>query len=410
MDRASQSIPTRRDDTKPRVSMPTVPLRLRRAPLLRWRTMAGVAFRMMLHDKLKMAGTLAGVVFAVVLANQQAGTFFGLLHKNTMFIDHAGADVWIVPPATPQLQFGDPLPESILMRARVGEGVEWARPLIYGGANLKRPDGGSQPVTLVGTTPPYDAGGPWNIVVGDRASLAMPDTVIFEDAERDKLGGLNPGSVRELNGKKVRVGGFTWGLLPFGPSYAFADEDVARELLNVDRDRVSFVLVKVAEGTDSSTVAASLKDQVPEAKVLTKEQFKASTVNYILTNTAIGITLGSSALFGLIVGFTVVTLMMFSSVLDNLREFGTLKAVGATTWDLAKLLLVQAVVYALVGSIIGLALVSQLSEAIRSPQLALVMPPELFAGTAIVMTILCVTASLASIIRLRKLEPAMVFR
>jgi len=372
--------------------------------------MARVALRMMLHDKLKMAGTLAGVVFAVVLANQQVGTFLGLLHKNTMFIDNAGADVWVVPPATPQLQFGEPMQDSVLMRARVEPNVAWAEPLLYGGANLKRMDGGSQPVTLVGTRDPHKVGGPWNLVAGDVDNLRMPDTVIFEDAERAKFGGINLGSVRELSGRKVRVGGFTWGLLPFGPSYAFADYELAREVLRTDSDQLSFVLIKVQPDVDPSSVARSLQLRIPEAKVLTRDQFKASTIEYVLTSTAIGVTLGSSALFGLIVGFTVVALMMFSSVLDNLREFGTLKAVGATTWDLSKLLLIQAISYALVGTLIGLALVGQLSEAIRSPQLALVLPPALYGATAVVMTLLCIFASLASIFRLRKLEPAMVFR
>jgi putative ABC transport system permease protein len=372
--------------------------------------MALIAVRMMFHAKLKMAGTLAGVVFAVVLANQQVGTFFGLLHKNTMFLDHAAADVWIVPPSTPQLQFGNPLPESVLLRAKVAPGVAWAEPLLFGGATIKRTDGGSQPVTLVGTRDARKVGVPWNVVAGDVDQLRMPDTVFFESAEREKFGGLNLGSVRELNGKKVRVGGFTWGLLPFGPSYAFADYELARQILQVDPDQQHFVLVKAAEGSSAEEVARDLQSQIPEARVMTTAAFKASTVQYVLTATAIGVTLGSSALFGLIVGFTVVALMMFSAVLDNLREFGTLKAVGATTWDLSKLLLVQAVLYASIGTLIGLALVGRLAEAIRSPQLALVLPPELFAITGVVMTALCILASLASIVRLHKLEPAMVFR
>ena len=69
-------------------------------PALRWRAMIRVGLRMMVHDKLKMLGTLVGVVFAVLLSNQQAGTFLGLIQKNTMFIDNAGADMWIVPPNT----------------------------------------------------------------------------------------------------------------------------------------------------------------------------------------------------------------------------------------------------------------------------------------------------------------------
>jgi Barrel-sandwich domain of CusB or HlyD membrane-fusion/MacB-like periplasmic core domain len=267
----------------------SAPLKVRRSPLLRWRTMARVALRMMLHDKLKMAGTLAGVVFAVVLANQQVGTFLGLLHKNTMFIDHAGADIWVVPPATPQLQFGEPMQDSVLMRARVTPGVAWAEPLLYGGATLKRMDGGSQPVTLVGTRDPHKAGGPWNLVAGDVDNLRMPDTVIFEHAEREKFGGINLGSVRELSGRKVKVGGFTWGLLPFGPSYAFADYELAREVLRTESDELNFVLIKVLPGADSSAVSRSLQSRIPEAKVLTQEQFKSSTIEYVLTSTAIGV-------------------------------------------------------------------------------------------------------------------------
>ena len=382
-----------------------------RAPLVtRWSVMARIAWRMMLHDKLKMMGTLAGVVFAVVLSNQQVGTFLGLLHKNTMFIDHAGADIWIVPPSTQQLQFGEPMPDGVLMRARVTPGVAWAEPLLFGGGNIRRPDGGSQPVSLVGTHLPRGVGGPWNVVAGTSANLAYPDTIIFEDADREKFGGLNLGSVRELNGRRVRAGGFTWGLLPFGPSYAFADIDLAHELLGVDDDQLHFVLLGVSPDADPNTVVQQLQRDLPDTRVMTKAQFKASTVKYVLTATAIGVTLGSSALFGLIVGFTVVALMMFSSVLDNLREFGTLKAVGATTFDLSKLLFVQAVTYAVVGTIIGLTIMTQLSEAIRSPQLALVLPATLFAGTAVLMIALCVMASIASILRLRKLEPAMVFR
>ena len=66
--------------------MTPAPIRTRPGALLRWRTLAGVGARMMLHDKLKLLGTLAGVVFAVLLSNQQAGTFLGLIYKNEMYV------------------------------------------------------------------------------------------------------------------------------------------------------------------------------------------------------------------------------------------------------------------------------------------------------------------------------------
>ena len=101
---------------------------------------------------------------------------------------------------------------------------------------------------------------------------------------------------------------------------------------------------------------------------------------------------------------------MFSAVVDNVREFGTLKATGATTFDLAKLLFVQALGYAFLGTTIGLFLVTRMSEGIRSANLSLVLPPELYVATYGLMALLCVLASLLALWRVRNVEPGMVFR
>jgi putative ABC transport system permease protein len=381
-----------------------------KSPALRFRAMARVGLKMMVHDKLKMLGTLMGVFFAVLLSNQQAGTFLGLINKNTMFIDNAGADVWIAPPNTETFQAAKTIPEVLSKQAQGIAGVAWTAPMLFGGGALSLPGGGAEAVQIVGAKLPYNKGGPWNLIAGDASVLRQPDTMIFEDGVRDTLGGLNLGSVRELAGRKIQVGGFTWGLLPFGPAYAFADYDLARQLLHVDVDRTHFILVGVEPGVSPEQVRDDLQRAFPEIKVMTKKQFSGSTVKYILVRTAIGITFGTSTLFGLIIGFVIVALTTFSSVVDNIREFGTLKAIGATTWDLAKLLLAQSVAYALLGSLLGLAAVTQVANAVRSPKFGILISPTLAIGTTIMMVFLCIGASSFALLRLRKLEPAMVFR
>lgn len=410
MDRGAGPASARRPGVEEAGATRAQPLTGRASLTVRWRAMARAAIRMMFHGKLKMIGTLFGVVFAVILSNQQAGTFLGLLKKNTMLVENAGADLWILPPSAAQIQAGPTLPDAVLMQARTTPGVAWAEPMLYGGGTVKRQDGGTEAVQIVGVKLPAQKGGPWNMVAGSKGALAQPDTMIFEDSQRDKFGGMNLGSVRELNGRKVRAGGFTWGLVPFGPAFAFAEYDLARSLLGVEAHRVSFVLVGVAAGKDAGAVAADLQRRVPEARVMTAEALRSSTIMYILTRTAIGVTFGTATLFGLIVGFVIVALTMFSAVIDNLREFGTLKAIGATNGDLAVLLLVQSVTYAVMGSLVGLAVVSMMANGIRSAQLAMNLSPQLYGGTVIAMLLLCTFASSLSLLRLRKLEPAMVFR
>lgn len=376
----------------------------------RWRTMAGIGMRMMFFDRLKLVGTLFGVVFAVVLGNFQAGTFLALLYKNRMFVQEAACDIWVVPPGTRQFQGGKPLTDSQLNRARATPGVAWAEPLVLQTAQVQLPNGGSEPVSLVGTRGPRFAGGPWNLVRGDTSLLNQPNAVIFEDAEREKLGGLNLGSVRELAGHKVQVVGFTWGLLPFAPAYAFAEQELAREILKLKPDQHTFIMVGVQPGEDATAVHARLQEVLPETRVMTKQEYLKEILVYLVTGTQIGLSFGTSTFMGLLVGLITVALSMFSSVVDNMRQFGTLKAIGSTNGDLARLLFVQAVLYGLMGSLIGLGLVGSMVQGMRNPQLTPILLPQAMALTVVIMVGVCIAASVLALARLRKLEPAMVFR
>jgi putative ABC transport system permease protein len=388
------------------------PIRARASFLGRWGIMARMGLRMALHDRMKFAAALVGVVFAVLLSNQQAATFLAIVNRNVMVVDaNPDVDIWITPPQTEILQPGKLLSQAPLNQARGMPGVAWAEPILIGGATISRPEGGSEQAVLIGTRGPAYKGGPFNMVAGSVDALAEPDSMIFEDSDREKFGGLNLGSVREVNGRRIKVVGFTWGLVPFGPSsYAFADFDLARLLMHTDADQSSVILVGVEPGVDRAEVARELQKRMGTEQVSTREEFRRTLVSYMLTKTPIGVVLGSSTVIGLLVGFVMVALTMFSAVLDNLREFGTLKALGATTRDLVGLLWVQAILYGLLGSVVGSVLVGRLATATRSAQIAMQLPPLLLLSTAGIAVLMCIVASSVAVLRVRAIEPAMVFR
>jgi putative ABC transport system permease protein len=386
------------------------PITTRASVLQRARTMARVGVRMMFFDKLKLLGTMLGVVFAVVLSNQQLGTFLGLIYKNQMLVEKTGADLWILPAGAETLAAGKTVPMTDAFQARTTKGVETAEAMLLGAGTVKLPAGGTEAMTIVGVQGPRYSGAPWDALKGDKSAFNRPDTMFFEEADREVFGGVNVGSVREIAGRNITCGGLTWGLIPFGPSYGIADYELARELLKAPNDQTNYVAIYTTPGTDPKAVKVLLQPKVGQSQVVTKAEFKALIVHNILTKTAIGITFGTSTVFGLIVGFVIVSLSMFSAVVDNIREFGTLKAVGATNVDLALILLVQSTIFGALGSLLGLGLVTMMAKGIRSPKLSLVMPPWLTFGTFGLMILMCCFASGLALLRLRKVEPAMVFR
>lgn len=368
------------------------------------------AVRMALHDRMKLAGALLGVVFATFLGGQQLGIFLGLVQKNTLLADGVEADIWIAPKNTMQAEASTTLPERSVFLARTTPGVAWADPLLFQTGTLVTDGGTAEPVRILGFDASTGHGGPWNVTAGDPALLRNPGTLFLDTIDRKRHGGTNVGSVREIMGHQMQVVGFTSGLQPFGPTFAFTDFDQALRLFSrTDRDP-HFVLVGVEPSADTAVVVAALQASLPDADVMTGREYHDRIVNYLITETQIGVSFGTSTVFGLIVGFVIVGLTMFSGVIDNLREFGMLKAIGATTFDLALVLMIQAAGYAVAGSGIGLLLVGGLAAGIRSPALVVILPPWLIFGAPLLMLAVCISASFLALLRIRGLEPAMVFR
>jgi putative ABC transport system permease protein len=373
--------------------------------------MAKVALRMAQHDRQKTFGAVLGVAFAYLLVGQNICTGDHYLSQATSYIDNAGADIWIGPPAVKAIfGTGTPLSSTALHQARVVPGVAWADPIVKGPAWARLPNGGAQGSMLIGVQAPAFRGGPYNIVKGDPNVLLRPNTVIIDDVDREKIGGVNLGDAIEMNQRRVRVEGFTWGLVTlFGP-FCFAEFDFARSLLDIDADRVSFVLVGLDKGASLERVKDDLQGRLPDATVLTTIEFTKNTKDYILWEAGMAGVLGMGIFIGVTVGFVIVTLSMLSSVQQNVREFATLKAVGATNVDLRRLIFIQALAYTIVGSFVGAVLLCQICWWVRSPRLIMMVHPLTLIGLVPFVMLIAMTAALLAIRRVQKLAPASVFQ
>src|ERR1700746_1886147 len=139
-----------------------------------------LASRNLLQDRLRFIATVVGIVFSIVLVTIQMGLFLSFERMVTVMIDHAPADLWIVPLGTKCFEDPSLLDEANRYRAlSIGGGAQFAR-IMISFAQWRMPDGGTSPVLVIGSD--LRAGGllPWNLVEGSLDALTVPGGVAVD--------------------------------------------------------------------------------------------------------------------------------------------------------------------------------------------------------------------------------------
>ena len=187
-----------------------------------------IAIKTLVSDRGKLLTALVGVVFSIVLVNVQGGLFVGLIRKAGLLVDHGNADIWVGHKLMHNVDFPADIPRHLCDRIRTIPGVRNAEPYLLGFADMTLPSGGFEQVLVVGVDPKSMIGGAWNLVEGAPDGILQADGIILDRSENEKLEYPALGDVRELNGRRARVVGFTQGIRGFLVTpYAFTTYDRA---------------------------------------------------------------------------------------------------------------------------------------------------------------------------------------
>jgi putative ABC transport system permease protein len=373
--------------------------------------MVGVAARMLLDEPLKSLGTLIGVVVSVFLMTQQMSLLTGIQNRVTSFADLNDVDVWVASAATESIDATGSLPVRCVSQAAGTRGVAWAAPVIQGRGDVTRVDGVQEQVRVFGVEAPRYAGLPHVLARGSEpAMLRAPNRIFLNWQDRDSFGFPEPGDRIEISGQVAIVAGFLQGMDPHSPYYyMFANIDDVRAYADFPLERVTFVAVGVAPGERPEIVRDRLQERMPEVMVITKRELHDMELRYFQKRTPVGVVFGMGTVLAALIGAGIVGVTLYSSVMDRLREFGTLKAIGASREDLLRLLGAQAVLFSAVGYPLGL-LAFALVRHVSGPTVSMPAPPWLLSSVAAATLLVCSAASAVAIRRVLQVEPAIVFR
>ncbi len=396
--------------------------------------MSWIALKMLVGDRPKFYGIVMGLTFAALLITQQGSIFCGLMLRTAAQIsDITGADLWVMDPNVRFIDDVKPMSENNLYRVRGVEGVRWAVPLYKGLARAKletfdldgKPREVIEQVILLGLDDSSMVGAPppERVYVGSLNDLRKPDAIIVDKVGLRKLfpgqkgEDSAPADLRrfvgrelEMNDRRAVIVGICEATRTFQSSpVVYTTYSRAKHYVPRERKILSYVLAKTEPGLDPKVVAGRIKIQTGLG-AQTSDEFTDMTILYYITYTGIPINFGITAALGFLVGTAIAGQTFYNFTLDNLKQFGALKAMGATNFRIVKMILLQAVVVGLLGYGMGVGLAALFGWRTKGTELAFYTPWHLLPITGGAVVLICLLASLLSVRRVIVLEPAVVFR
>lgn len=385
-----------------------------------------VALRMLTGDRAKYVGILIGITIAAMLITQQAAVFTGLMSRTFGFISDTGhPDVWVMDPKVRLVDDLKPMQSTELLRVRGVEGVSAAVPMYKGILRARLPDGGYQACNVIGLDDASLTGAPPEMVEGRLEDLRQSDAVIVDenslkppagklvlwpDGPAGKPVPLKVGDTLEINDHHAKVVGICRCARTFqSQPMVYTTYTRATSFAPSERKNMTFVLVNLKAGADPAKVCADISARTG-MKALTRDQFKELTYRYYMKYTGIPINFGMVVVLGFVVGAAITGLLFFNFTQENLRHFGSLKAMGASNRLLLGMILAQAALVAVIGYGFGVGIAALFGFLARDSELAFRLPWQLLAGTACAIFLISLFAAALSIVRVWRLEPAVVFR
>jgi putative ABC transport system permease protein len=373
-----------------------------------------LARKLLLHDRLRFAVAIAGVSVSVMLVLVQVGLYFGFMDTASSVIDASTADLWVGKAGNESFEFASPFDERAYYKVASVPGVARAERVVMNFAQLKLANGGDLGVQVIGVenvpgVAPLLA--PWNVIAGDAARLREPSSIVVDRSEYPKLKIDRVGYETEIAGVRAEVVAMTRGIRSFTTSpIVFTDLRSARSYMpGLGDDAVTYVLVKVAPGVSPLDVKARI-DALPHLAAYTTSEMSKRTRAYWSSRTGVGAGFFTTAVLGVIVGFVVVGQILYSGTLQYLREYGTLKAMGAKNSAVVRVILLQAMISAALGFVLGGGLAVVMRAAMAKANLSVALFPGLYAATLVITIAMCSFASLLSIVKVLRLDPASVFK
>jgi len=371
-----------------------------------------LATKSLLHDKLRFFITVSGVAFAVTLVFVQVGLFLGLMDNASLTIGQIDADLWVTSHNTPNVDFAHVFPETYVKRVRSIPGVEKADNLIVWFMNVNLPNGAVEGTEVYALEDFARWNFPHGVIEGNTSDLRRGPYFVLDDSAKKRWGAFGVGDYREILGRRLKIIGRTVNAKSFTTTpLTFMDFRLAQSVSESQlRGNTTYILVKLAPGADAVKIREEIRRRLPYNDVYTKSEWAQRSRSYWIDSTGLGLNMYITVFLGCLVGIVVVAQTLYTSTMEHLKEFGTVKAIGGGNRDIYLILGKQATIAAIAGFVLGALMAYAIAPAMAKIDLKLIIPTQFFAIVFVGSIVLCLSAAMISFRKVASIDPALVFR
>jgi putative ABC transport system permease protein len=295
----------------------------------RARSAATLAWRLLTHDPGRLATSLGGLSFAVVLMLVQMGFRNSLLDSALALLESLNADVIVSHKDKRYFAIRDPIPRQRLYQTLSVPGVQAAFPIWVDELYWKNLEDGTQrPVRVLGFVPEDPV---FTLEEVRRAApeLAWPDTALIDRRSRSYYGRLGTGPAQVQRHSLRVVGTFALATELGTDGNLIVGEPTFRMVGRTRRDQIEMVLVKAAPGVDPGGLAAALREALPtDVEVHTRDEIRRRDLDYWNSSTPVSVVVLIGMVMGFVVGVVICYQILYTDIMDHLAELSTLRAMG----------------------------------------------------------------------------------
>jgi putative ABC transport system permease protein len=349
----------------------------------------------------------------MVLLFLQLGFYDACFRSATLIYAQLDFDIALVSPQYEALRASGTIPRRRLYQAKAVPGVARVVSLYLGNTWWRNPETKFQrEVLMIGVDPDAPT---FQVpeLVGNVAKLKKEDTGIWDLKGQKGYGVDRAGSVGELESRKLQIvatyahgSGFVSSAV-----VVVSDRTFCRVLSGYPRSDVSIGLVKIRPGADPDAVVRALTTALPaDIQLMRRSELEAIDQHYFVRLKPVGIMFSSGVALAVAVGGVILYQLLASEIVNYIREYATLRAIGYSPAFLNALVLQQAALLGLFGFVPASLLAVVIYEVTRqSTNLPMIMTWSRMAQVVVLAASMCSVSGLLLIRKVNRADPAELF-